>query len=104
GWIVLHDLLPRDWLEEHVPRLSDTWMGDVWKCAFEVAETPEIDFRIVCGKGYYVRSLVHDFGKLLGAGAYLSKLCRTRIGDYKLEDAWQIKDFVNFVKPENLTA
>jgi len=70
---------------------------------FEVTriELPEVDFRIVCGKGYYVRSLVHDFGKAVGAGAYLTKLCRTRIGDYKLGDAWQIKDFVNFVLQEN---
>jgi tRNA pseudouridine55 synthase len=59
---------------------------------------PEIDFRIVCGKGYYVRSLVHDFGKRLGTGAYLSRLCRTRIGPHRLEDAWQIADFLKVVK------
>src|SRR5262249_51106027 len=39
---------------------------------------PEVDFKIVCGKGFYVRSLVNDFGKALNAGAYLSALCRTR--------------------------
>jgi tRNA pseudouridine55 synthase len=69
---------------------------------FEITriELPDIDFKIVCEKGYYVRSLVYDFGKLLDAGAYLTSLCRTRIGEHELKDAWQIKDFVNFVKPE----
>lgn len=48
---------------------------------------PEIDFRIVCTKGTYIRSLAHDFGRLLGTGAYLSALCRTRIGKYELRNA-----------------
>ena len=47
GWIVLHDMLPRDWLEEHVPRLSHAWTGDVWKCAFELAASPDVDFRLL---------------------------------------------------------
>ncbi len=56
---------------------------------FEITGTrlPEIDFRVVCSKGTYIRSLAHDFGKKLGVGAYLSALCRTRIGDFRLEDA-----------------
>lgn len=48
---------------------------------------PEVSFRIVCSKGTYIRSIARDFGEALGAGAYLSQLCRTRIGNYKLEDA-----------------
>jgi tRNA pseudouridine55 synthase len=59
---------------------------------------PEIDFRIVCGKGFYVRSLAYDFGKALDSGAYLSALRRTRIGDYRVEDAWQIDRFVEHIK------
>jgi len=47
GWIVLHDMLPRDWLEEHVPRLSPTWMGDAWKVAFELARSKGLDFKIL---------------------------------------------------------
>lgn len=46
GWIALHDMIPRDWLEEHVPRLNATWTGDVWKVAFELAKAPDIDFKI----------------------------------------------------------
>ena len=58
---------------------------------------PAVHFRIVCGKGFYVRSLVNDFGKALKNGAYLSTLCRTRIGDYHLKDAWQMEDFTKWV-------
>lgn len=48
---------------------------------------PEIQFRVVCSKGTYIRSLAHDLGQELGVGAYLSELCRTRIGDFLLTDA-----------------
>lgn len=48
---------------------------------------PEVSFRIVCSKGTYIRSIARDFGEALGAGAYLSVLCRTRIGGFRLEDA-----------------
>lgn len=51
---------------------------------------PEIHFRIVCSKGTYIRSIARDMGKSLGVGAYLSQLCRTRIGVYKLENALTI--------------
>ena len=34
GYIVMHDLIPRNWLEEHVPRISNNWCGDVWKISF----------------------------------------------------------------------
>lgn len=48
---------------------------------------PEIGWRIVCSKGTYIRSIARDFGETLGTGAYLSELCRTRIGKYLLQDA-----------------
>ena len=51
---------------------------------------PEVGFRIVCSKGTYIRSIVRDFGNALGVGAYLSALCRTRIGAFKLTDALDI--------------
>lgn len=47
---------------------------------------PEIDFRVVCSKGTYIRSLAFDFGKALNSGAYLSVLRRTKIGDYSVEN------------------
>lgn len=54
---------------------------------------PEVDFRVVCSKGTYIRSLARDFGLALKSGGYLTALCRTRIGDYKLEDAVSLEDF-----------
>lgn len=55
---------------------------------------PTIDFRIVCSKGTYIRSLVRDLGLLLGNGAYLSTLRRTRIGDYHVKDAQSVDGFI----------
>ncbi len=51
---------------------------------------PEIDFDVTCSKGTYIRSLAHDFGKALGNGACLKSLRRTGIGNFRVEDAWQI--------------
>lgn len=48
---------------------------------------PEVDFKVVCSKGTYIRSLAHDFGKALGSGAYLSELRRTKIGDFNVNNA-----------------
>ncbi|MEE1961305.1 tRNA pseudouridine(55) synthase TruB [Allomuricauda taeanensis] len=48
---------------------------------------PEVDFRVVCSKGTYIRSLAHDFGKALGSGAHLSALRRTKIGDFNVDNA-----------------
>lgn len=48
---------------------------------------PSVDFRIVCSKGTYIRSLARDFGVALNSGAHLTALRRTRIGDFKIEDA-----------------
>jgi len=56
-------------------------------------EWPVVYFRVVCSTGTYIRSLASDFGAELGCGAYLSSLCRTRIGNYSLIDAMTIKVF-----------
>lgn len=48
---------------------------------------PEISFKVVCSTGTYIRSLINDYGKLLGTGAYLKSLCRTRIGNFSVTDA-----------------
>jgi tRNA pseudouridine55 synthase len=63
---------------------------------FEITriELPEVDFKVVCSKGTYIRSLVHDFGKALGNGAYLSRLRRTRSGNFKIEDAYEVMELV----------
>jgi tRNA pseudouridine55 synthase len=62
--------------------------------AFDILEIkkPAISFRIVCSKGTYIRSIARDFGNDLGVGAYLTDLCRTRIGEFKLKDASTIDE------------
>ncbi len=59
---------------------------------------PIIEFRVVCSKGTYIRSLAYDFGKALNSGAYLNSLCRTSSGIYKLEDAYTVEDVVSFIE------
>jgi tRNA pseudouridine55 synthase len=67
---------------------------------FEITriELPEVDFRVVCSKGTYIRSLVHDFGAALNNGAYLSRLRRTRSGNFKIEDAREVMEMVNIIR------
>ena len=47
GWIAFHDFLPRNWKEQHVPMVQGTWTGDVWKLAFELIQSKDIDFKIL---------------------------------------------------------
>ena len=59
-----------------------------------------ISFEIKCSKGTYIRSIARDFGNKLGCGAYLSKLRRTKIGDFDVNNACTIDDMVNIIKIE----
>ncbi len=59
---------------------------------------PEVDFRIACTKGTYIRALARDMGLILGCGAHLSALCRTRIGQYHLRDAYQLTDIEEMLR------
>lgn len=59
---------------------------------------PKVDFRIVCSKGTYIRSIVRDFGKILEVGACLSRLRRTRNGDFHVDHAYQVDEFVQLIK------
>ncbi len=61
-------------------------------------EMPYVSFRVACSKGTYIRSLAHDIGKAMGSGAWLSKLQRTKIGDYELKKALDIQDFELLMK------
>ncbi len=69
---------------------------------FEITaiQLPEVSFRVVCSKGTYIRSLVRDFGKALQSGAYMSALCRTRIGEFRLENALSIEECIQAHRPE----
>ncbi len=62
------------------------------------AEKMQIGIRVVCGKGTYIRSLARDIGEALGSGAYLTSLCRTRVGDVRIEDCLTFDDFPQWLE------
>jgi tRNA pseudouridine55 synthase len=64
-------------------------------------ELPILHFKVVCSTGTYIRSLANDFGAALGVGGYMSSLCRTRIGDFKLVDAYTFESFESMVQSLN---
>ena len=68
---------------------------------FEITriELPEIDFRVVCSKGTYIRSLAFDFGKALNSGAHLTALKRTKIGNFSVENAIEPLAFEKIYNP-----
>ena len=62
---------------------------------------PQIDFRITCSKGTYIRSIARDFGLELNSGAFLASLRRERIGDFSLADAYSLEALESAVSPSN---
>ncbi|MDO6760609.1 tRNA pseudouridine(55) synthase TruB [Tamlana sp. 2_MG-2023] len=68
--------------------------------AFEITNIDglNVNFRVVCSKGTYIRSLANDFGKALQSGGHLSELRRTKIGDFNVEDATSIEAFIEALK------
>ncbi len=64
----------------------------------DYAQGLQCDFRVVCGKGTYIRSLAADLGAAVGSGAYLSNLRRTRSGAFSADDAWTIPQLEAWVK------
>lgn len=60
-------------------------------------DLPNVDFRVRCSKGTYIRSLAHDFGKAVNSGAYLIDLRRTHIGTYAVKDAWNLEQLIDFI-------
>ena len=62
----------------------------------------EAVIRVVCSKGTYIRALARDIGEALGSGAYLTDLMRTRIGDYRLIDCMDIKDFPEWLSKQEI--
>ena len=69
---------------------------------FEItkADLPLVHFRVVCSTGTYIRSLANDFGRQLGCGGYLSSLCRTRIGNFLLQDAITVENLEQNIKDQ----
>ncbi len=66
---------------------------EIYELELLSCELPEIQIRIVCSKGTYIRSLAHDIGKAMNNGAYMAALQRTKIGDFKLTEAISVQEF-----------
>ena len=61
---------------------------------------PKIDFKVICSKGTYIRSLAYDFGLSVNSGAHLSKLRRTKIGEFSVDNALSIDEFIQKLEME----
>lgn len=61
----------------------------------------DLHFRVKCSKGTYIRSIAHDLGQLLGVGGHLKELRRTEVGEYNINDADQLDDFIKKLEREN---
>lgn len=61
-------------------------------------EKMQLSIRVVCGKGTYIRALARDIGQALGSGAYLTALCRTRLGDVRIEDCLTFDEFPGWLE------
>lgn len=64
--------------------------------------TMQLSIRVSCGKGTYIRSLARDIGRALESGAYLTALCRTRLGGVRIEDCITIDDFPQWLEQQNV--
>jgi len=62
---------------------------------------PEVDFQVRCSKGTYIRSLAHDFGKAVESGGHLSALRRTKIGDFNVNDSYDLDRFIATLPPKS---
>ena len=72
-------------------------IDDIELTAFDAGKM-QMSIRVVCGKGTYIRSLARDIGAALRSGAYLTALCRTRVGDIRIEDCVTIDDFPQWLE------
>ncbi len=61
-------------------------------------EKMQAQIRVECGKGTYIRALARDIGRAIGSGAYLTQLCRTRLGDVRIEDCTKLDDFEQWLE------
>ncbi len=68
----------------------------------DISRFPEVDFKITCSKGTYIRSIANDFGKALKSGATLITLRRTASGDKSIQDAKSVEDWISFIQDSPL--
>jgi tRNA pseudouridine55 synthase len=90
GGVPLYKLARKGQVVEREPRFVR-----VFDYNLQRIEVPEVDFRVVCSKGFYVRTYAHDIGERLGCGGHLSALRRTRSGKFTLDRAVTVDDLKN---------
>lgn len=83
----LYELARRGEDVEHLRPTKQVDISDIQLLDFN---WPDVKFRVSCSSGTYIRSLAHDFGEKLGCGAYLTELRRTKVGEYRVEDAKKV--------------
>lgn len=89
----LYELARRGAEVERIPKPIE-----VFEFELTHIQLPIVAFRIVVSKGAYIRSIAHDFGAKLGVGGYLCSLRRTRIGNYKIEDALSVEACIELIR------
>ena len=67
---------------------------NIYSLTLEEYDLPRIRIRVECSKGTYIRSLAQEIGEAVNSGAYLTSLRRTASGDFRVENAWQLEDFL----------
>lgn len=90
GGVPLYKLARQGKVVEREPRLVHVYRHSVDRIAL-----PEIDFTVVCSKGFYVRTYAHDIGEALGCGAHLKNLRRTKSGRFNVDDAISVAEIKN---------
>ena len=93
GGVRLYELARAGEMVEIESRKTTMYVFEITRIAL-----PEIDFRISCSKGTYIRSIAYDFGKALQSGGHLSALRRTKIGDFDVDKAKDIDGFVRLLE------
>lgn len=73
--------------------------NDIFIASFSIVDIrfPEVDFKIRCSKGTYIRTIAHDFGKALNSGATLISLRRTQSGDFDIKDAKSVEEWIEII-------
>ncbi len=95
GGVPLYKLARQGKVVEREPRLVHVYRYTVDRIAL-----PEIDFSVICSKGFYVRTYVHDIGEALGCGAHLKSLRRTKSGRFDVANAFSVDEIKNKPRPE----
>src|SRR5256714_1107302 len=96
--VPLYKLARQGKVVEREPRLVH-----VYRCSVDKIELPDIDFTVLCSKGFYVRTYVHDIGEALGCGAHLKNLRRSKSGRFDVKHAVSVEQIRNGLKEEILS-